>query len=143
MRLSINLYFKTIQSFIMVSGDTYTINQNICKFKQDRLIYNQIKSTIKMRVSKLFALLGPGIVWAATSIGVSHIVQSTRAGADFGFTLLGFILLAHVTKYPFFLFGPKYAALTGNSLLDGYKNIGQWAFYLFLLLTFITMFFIQ
>lgn len=127
----------------MVSGGTYTINQNICKFKQDRLIYNQIKSTIKMRVSKLFALLGPGIVWAATSIGVSHIVQATRAGADFGFALLGFILLAHVTKYPFFLFGPKYAALTGTSLLDGYKNIGQWAFYLFLLLTFITMFFIQ
>ena len=96
-----------------------------------------------MRVSKFFTLLGPGIVWAATSIGVSHIVQSTRAGADFGFALLGFILLAHVTKYPFFLFGPKYAALTGKSLLDGYKTIGPWAFYLFLLLTFITMFFIQ
>ena len=96
-----------------------------------------------MRVSKFFTLLGPGIVWAATSIGVSHIVQSTRAGADFGFALLGFILLAHATKYPFFLFGPKYAALTGKSLLDGYKTIGPWAFYLFLLLTFITMFFIQ
>ena len=96
-----------------------------------------------MNISKLFALLGPGIVWAATSIGVSHIVQSTRAGADFGFALLGFILLAHVVKYPFFLFGPKYAGLTGKSLLDGYKNIGNWAFYLFLILTFATMFFVQ
>ncbi|WP_440876156.1 NRAMP family divalent metal transporter [Thalassotalea sp. PLHSN55] len=96
-----------------------------------------------MSFAKLFSLLGPGIVWAATSIGVSHIVQSTRAGADFGFALLGFIVLAHVIKYPFFLFGPKYAGLTGKSLLDGYKNIGSWAFYLFLILTFITMFFVQ
>ena len=76
-----------------------------------------------MKFTKIFALLGPGIVWAATSIGVSHIVQATRAGADFGFALLGFIILAHVVKYPFFLFGPKYAGLTGKSLLDGYKNI--------------------
>jgi Mn2+/Fe2+ NRAMP family transporter len=96
-----------------------------------------------MNLGKLFALLGPGIVWAATSIGVSHIVQSTRAGADFGFALLGFIVLAHVVKYPFFLFGPKYAGLTGKSLLDGYKNVGSWAFYLFLALTFLTMFFVQ
>jgi Mn2+/Fe2+ NRAMP family transporter len=96
-----------------------------------------------MKFKKLFALLGPGIIWAATSIGVSHIVQATRAGADFGFALLGFIILAHVIKYPFFLFGPKYAGLTGKSLLDGYKNVGSWAFYLFLFLTFITMFFVQ
>jgi Mn2+/Fe2+ NRAMP family transporter len=96
-----------------------------------------------MQLSRIFSLLGPGIVWAATSIGVSHIVQATRAGADFGFALLGFIILAHVIKYPFFLFGPKYAGLTGKSLLDGYKSVGNWAFYFFLILTFITMFFIQ
>lgn len=36
-----------------------------------------------MSLSRLFSILGPGIIWAATSIGVSHIVQSTRAGADF------------------------------------------------------------
>lgn len=96
-----------------------------------------------MSFAKVLSLLGPGIVWAATSIGVSHIVQATRAGADYGFALLGFIVLAHVIKYPFFLFGPKYAGLTGKSLLDGYKSVGNWAFYLFLLLTFITMFFVQ
>ncbi|MEH6713759.1 MAG: divalent metal cation transporter [Paraglaciecola polaris] len=96
-----------------------------------------------MKLTRIMALLGPGIVWAATSIGVSHIVQATRAGADFGFALLGFILLAHVVKYPFFLFGPKYAGLTGKSLLDGYRSVGKWAFYLFLALTFLTMFFVQ
>lgn len=33
--------------------------------------------------------------------------------------------------------------MTGKSLLDGYKKVGNWAFYLFLLLTFTTMFFVQ
>ena len=96
-----------------------------------------------MTLTRLITILGPGIIWAATSVGVSHIVQSTRAGADFAFSLLGFILLAHVIKYPFFLFGPRYAALTGKSLLEGYKAVGNWAFFLFLLLTFITMFFVM
>lgn len=96
-----------------------------------------------MNIQRLFHILGPGIIWAATSIGVSHIVQATRAGANFGFALLGFIVLAHVIKYPFFLFGPKYSALTGKSLLDGYRNVGQWALVLFLTLTFMTMFFIM
>lgn len=95
-----------------------------------------------MQLQKAFQLLGPGIVWAATSIGVSHIVQSTRAGADYGFALVGFILLAHIIKYPFFLFGPKYTGLTGKSLLDGYKSLGNSAFYLFLTLTLVTMFFV-
>ncbi len=95
-----------------------------------------------MQLQRVFSLLGPGIVWAATSIGVSHIVQSTRAGADYGFALIGFILLAHVIKYPFFLFGPKYTGLTGKSLLDGYKSLGNSAFYLFLTLTLVTMFFV-
>ncbi len=96
-----------------------------------------------MKLSRLFSLLGPGVVWASTSIGVSHIVQSTRAGADYGLALVGFILLAFVIKYPFFRFGPQYAALTGRSLLDGYKSLGNWAFYLFLLCTICIMFFVQ
>ena len=46
--------------------------------------------------------LGPGLLYAGAAIGVSHLVQSTRAGAMFGFTLIWAILLAHLIKYPFF-----------------------------------------
>ncbi|MCW8999791.1 MAG: divalent metal cation transporter, partial [Kangiellaceae bacterium] len=95
------------------------------------------------KLNSIYKLVGPGIIWAATSIGVSHIVQSTRAGAEYGFSLLGIILLAHAIKYPFFQIGPQYAASTGESLLDGYKRLGNWAFYGFLALTFFTMFFVQ
>ena len=34
---------------------------------------------------------GPGLLWAGTAIGVSHLVQSTRAGADATFALAGVI----------------------------------------------------
>jgi hypothetical protein len=29
--------------------------------------------------------LGPGLLFAGAAIGVSHLVQSTKAGAEFGF----------------------------------------------------------
>ena len=32
--------------------------------------------------------VGPGILFAGACIGVSHLVQSTRAGAGYGFDLL-------------------------------------------------------
>ena len=38
---------------------------------------------------RLPASFGPGLLWAATAIGVSHLVQSTRAGASAGFGLAG------------------------------------------------------
>jgi len=87
--------------------------------------------------------LGPGLILAGTSIGVSHVVQSTRAGAVFGFGLVGVILLVNVIKYPFFEFGPRYAAATGETLIEGYQRIGRWILPVFMVLTFLTMFTIQ
>ena len=55
-----------------------------------------------MFTTKFFKTLGPGILFATTAIGVSHLVQSTRAGAEYGFTLIGFVLMANILKYPFF-----------------------------------------
>lgn len=87
--------------------------------------------------------LGPGLLWAGAAIGVSHLVQSTRAGANYGFALIWILLVANLFKYPAFEFGPRYAAATGESLLEGYKRIGKWAMTVFLLMTFGTMFTIQ
>ncbi|PTN10652.1 Nramp family divalent metal transporter [Mangrovibacterium marinum] len=87
--------------------------------------------------------LGPGIIWAAAAIGVSHLVQSTRAGADYGFQLVGVVIIANILKYPFFQYGSRYAIATGESLIDGYRRMGKWVVALFLLLTIGTMFTIQ
>ncbi len=83
---------------------------------------------------------GPGILFASTCIGVSHLVQSTRAGADYGFELVLFIILANLFKYPFFEFGSRYAAATGKNLLEGYKKQGKWAIWLYFLISIVAMF---
>ena len=87
--------------------------------------------------------LGPGLLFAGAAIGVSHLVQSTRAGADFGLGLLWALLLVNLFKYPFFQFGPRYATATGESLLDGYKKLGKGILITYFILSIATMFTIQ
>ena len=87
--------------------------------------------------------LGPGLLFAGAAIGVSHLVQSTRAGAEFGFGLIWALVLALLFKYPFFQFAPRYAAATGETLLDGYQKIGKGILIVFYALSFLTMFTIQ
>ena len=93
-----------------------------------------------MKSKTFFKALGPGLLWAGAAIGVSHLVQSTRAGAGFGFELVWIIILANIFKYPFFEFGPRYAAATGESLIHGYKRMGNWAVILYAVITLSTMF---
>lgn len=94
-----------------------------------------------MKIS--FKRLGPGLLFAGAAIGVSHLVQSTRAGADFGYGLIWALILVHIFKYPFFQFAPRYALATGESLLDGYKKMGKGVLIAYFILTFTTMFTIQ
>lgn len=94
-------------------------------------------------MKKLFKTLGPGLLYAGAAVGVSHLVQSTRAGAQFGFELAFVLILANLIKYPFFEFGPRYASATGKSLIDGYQKTGRWAVHLYSILTLTTMFAIQ
>lgn len=99
--------------------------------------------TTRNRIDAWRTALGPGLLWAGAAIGVSHLVQSTRAGASFGLGLLGVIVFANLYKYPAFSFGPRYAAATGTSLLEGYRRQGRWALLLYALLTLGSMFTIQ
>ena len=87
-------------------------------------------------------IIGPGVMFAATAIGVSHLVQSTTAGALFGLSLLGFIVLANVLKYPFFEFGTRYAAATGKSIIEGYYELHKGWLIIYLIVTVISMFFV-
>ena len=88
--------------------------------------------------SHLWKALGPGILVACAAVGGSHLVWSTRAGAEYGWSLVWLILLANLLKYPFFLYGQRYTAATGESLLAGYHRHGVifvWIFLTFNVLT--------
>ncbi|MFP8489887.1 Nramp family divalent metal transporter [Gracilimonas sp. Q87] len=86
---------------------------------------------------------GPGLILAAAAVGVSHLVQSTRAGADYGFTLVWAVILASLMKYPFLEFGPRFAVATEKSLIEGYQKMGKWALWIYIIFTLGTMFAIQ
>ncbi|MDH3322914.1 MAG: Nramp family divalent metal transporter [Flavobacteriaceae bacterium] len=107
-------------------------------------MYNSVKKSLNDPQKRSFLRsLGPGLLFAGAAIGVSHLVQSTRAGADFGFGLLWALILVNLFKYPFFQYGPRYAAATGESLIDGYKKLGNKVLLAYFILTFLTMFTIQ
>jgi len=94
-------------------------------------------------MKRFIKILGPGLLYAGAAIGVSHLVQSTRAGTMFNFDLLWVLIAANLLKYPFFDFGVRYATATHENLVDGYARIGRWAVILFTLLTVVSMFIIQ
>ena len=98
--------------------------------------------SMNLKLSSFSKTAGPGILFACTAIGVSHLVQSTRAGADYGLLILGFVVLVTLLKYPFFEFSSRYANSTQTSIIDGYKQLGRPALWLYFLLTIASMFFV-
>jgi Mn2+/Fe2+ NRAMP family transporter len=88
----------------------------------------------------LLKAIGPGVLYAATAVGASHLVQSTRAGASYGTALVLLIAITFVAKYPAFRFGAQYASATGNSLLHGYRHQGRWAVATYIVIALGTMF---
>lgn len=83
-------------------------------------------------IASFRSAFGPGLLFAGTAIGLSHLVQSTRAGAVYGLAIGIVILLIHVLKYPLFRFGAYYTVTSGESLIEGYRRQGVFAVWLLL-----------
>lgn len=90
----------------------------------------------------MWKYLGPGLLYAGAAIGVSHLVQSTRAGAMYGMDLALAIVIVNLLKYPFFEIGTRYTIATGRPLQEGYLQLGLWALLSFFAITIGTMFII-
>lgn len=76
---------------------------------------------------------GPGILWAATAVGASHILMAPEAGARFEYQLVWLVLAVHLLKYPAFECAPRWVAATGQSLLEAYARAPgpkHWALWL-------------
>ncbi|MEX0359407.1 MAG: divalent metal cation transporter, partial [Allomuricauda sp.] len=92
----------------------------------------------KIRV--LLKNLGPGLLFASMAIGTSHLVLSTKAGAQYGWIMIVPIVLANVLKYPFFEFGIRYTSVTDQSLIQGYLNMGRKYLWIYALVTVVSTF---
>lgn len=88
----------------------------------------------------LLKALGPGLLFASMAIGTSHLVLSTKAGAQYGWIMVIPILLANLLKYPFFEFGIRYTTVTEKSLVEGYLNLGKTYLWIYAFVTLISTF---
>ena len=84
--------------------------------------------------------LGPGLLFASMAIGTSHLVLSTKAGAQYGWLMVIPIILANVFKYPFFEFGIRYTNITNKTLIEGYLNRGKGYLWFYAAITLVTTF---
>lgn len=84
--------------------------------------------------------LGPGLLFASMAIGTSHLVLSTKAGAQYGWLMVIPIVLANVLKYPFFEFGVRYTSVTNKTLIEGYLNRGKGYLWFYTAITLVTTF---
>ena len=91
-------------------------------------------------MQNLLSRIGPGMMLAAASVGVSHLVFSTQAGANYGLSLVWFVVLIVAIKYPAFRFAVQYAGATGDSLVNGYSRISKVAMAWLLIGFFVDMF---
>lgn len=91
-------------------------------------------------IKTLIRNLGPGLLFASMAIGTSHLVLSTKAGAQYGWIMVVPIILANVLKYPFFEYGIRYTTVTNTSLIEGYRNRGKAYLWLYAFITLVTTF---
>ncbi|WP_430906641.1 NRAMP family divalent metal transporter [Maribacter sp. 2-571] len=92
------------------------------------------------QLRSFFKSLGPGILFASMAIGTSHLVLSTKAGAQYGWIMIIPIVLANVFKYPFFEFGVRYTHITDKTLIEGYRNRGKGYLWFYAGITLVTTF---
>jgi Mn2+/Fe2+ NRAMP family transporter len=92
------------------------------------------------KTKTLLKNLGPGLLFASMAIGTSHLVLSTKAGAQYGWLMVIPIILANVLKYPFFEFGVRYTSVTNKTLIEGYLNHGKGYLWFYAIITLVTTF---
>jgi Mn2+/Fe2+ NRAMP family transporter len=97
-----------------------------------------VQTIVMQKIKSFLKNLGPGLLFASMAIGTSHLVLSTKAGAQYGLFMIVPILLANIFKYPFFEFGVRYTNLTGNSIIEGYRNRGRRYLWLYAIITLAT-----
>lgn len=92
------------------------------------------------KISAFAKHIGPGLLFASMAIGTSHLVLSTKAGAQYGWIMVVPILLANILKYPFFEFGVRYTSVTNKTLIEGYLNQGKAYLWFYAIITLFTTF---
>ena len=66
--------------------------------------------------------IGPGLLLAATGIGVGDMVSSTIAGAEYGLTLVWALVAGVLIKFSIAEGGARWQLATGTTLIEGWRD---------------------
>ena len=66
---------------------------------------------------------GPGLLLAATGIGVGDMVASTIAGAEYGLTLVWALVVGVIIKFAITEGAARWQLATGVSLIEGWREV--------------------
>jgi Mn2+/Fe2+ NRAMP family transporter len=69
-----------------------------------------------------FRDIGPGLLLAATGIGVGDMVSSTIAGAEYGLTLVWALAVGVIVKFAITEGGARWQLATGQTLAEGWRD---------------------
>jgi Mn2+/Fe2+ NRAMP family transporter len=78
-------------------------------------------------------MIGPGLVLAATGVGVGDLVAASVAGARFGHALMWAVVVGALLKFVLSEGLARWQLATGTTLVEGWvTHLGGWVRYLFL-----------
>ena len=79
--------------------------------------------------------IGPGLLLAATGIGVGDMVSSTIAGAEYGLTLVWALAAGVILKFAITEGAARWQLATGSTLIEGWREhlprAAIWAFFIY------------
>jgi len=93
---------------------------------------------MNLKIKNIFIVFGPGIVVAATGVGAGDLIAAAVSGAQYGYALLWAAVLGAILKYVMNEGISRYQLVSGQSLLQGWKErlhpFISWYFIIYLFL---------
>lgn len=78
-------------------------------------------------LKKKVAMIGPGLVVAATGVGTGDLVAALVAGAGFGLVFVWAIILGSIFKHFLNEGVGRFHLATGKTIIEGWQQMGKWA----------------
>ena len=85
-------------------------------------------------------LVGPGLVMAATGIGVGDLIVSLVTGTRFGMTFIWAVVIGAAIKFCLVEGMGRWYMATGTTILEGWHLLGRWATGYFVVYLFVVTF---
>jgi hypothetical protein len=76
-----------------------------------------------VKLSERLSQFGPGLLLAATGIGVGDMVSSTIAGAEYGLTLVWALVFGVIIKFAITEGAARWQLATGATLIEGWREV--------------------